>query len=117
MTKSSKRQLGLLPAAGDYSLPSAQSPQGTSGHLLQFPEVVGAKIAHVMFLQLPPQVLDRVEFRSVSGQPLLLNASLPGQVVLHQPAAVSGQAVPDQNHFAPQGAAASAPGTSPPAVP
>lgn len=62
--------------------PSAQPPQGAPGHQLQFAKVGGTNIAHLVFLQLPPLVLDRVELWSVGGQPLLLDASLPGQVVL-----------------------------------
>src|SRR2546422_2775011 len=99
MVEPSKRQLGLFPATGDNAPAPAQPPQGAPGHEAQLAEVVRTEVPHLVFFQLSPQVLDRVQFGSVSGQPFLLDASLPGQVVLHQPAAMSRQAVPQQNQL------------------
>lgn len=98
-TEPSKRQLGLLPAAGDGAPAATQTLQGAPGHEAQFVDAVGIEISHVVLLQLAPQVLDRIQFGSVGVQPFLLDASLPGQVVLHKPAAVSRQAVPQQNQL------------------
>jgi len=49
-----------------------------------------------MLFAIAPDVFHRIEFRRVGGQKFQLNGcALSGDIFAHQPAAMSGQAVPD----------------------
>ena len=57
-------QFSLLPAVGDNRVLSLQVAQGLARFGFQLPEVFRAEVAQLMLFQLlPPQALDRVEFR------------------------------------------------------
>ena len=52
-------------------------------------------------VQMIPERLDRIQFWRVGGQPFDAQPfPVPGQRLRHQPTAVGGQAIPEQNHWA-----------------
>jgi hypothetical protein len=81
----------------------AQSPQGMEGVMTELVQVLGAEVGQFMVLQMPPQILDRIEFRSAGGKPLQLQSTLlSGYELSHQPAAVTRSSVPDHQQRARQ---------------
>src|SRR5512135_1062676 len=66
----------------------------------EFPVVVGAEVRQLMVLPVRPQVLDRVQFRSVGRKELHPQppALLPDEVPDHS-AAVTAQAIPDDQQL------------------
>src|SRR5512146_426899 len=69
----------------------------------EFPVVVDAEVRQLMVLPVRPQVLDRVQFRSVGRKELQPQppALLPYEVPDHS-AAVTAQAIPDDQQLASQ---------------
>ena len=66
----------------------------------QISQVKGAEVGRVASLEIGPEVLHWVEFRSVAGQPLNRQPmALAGDPVAGQPGAVSTEAIPHQQHF------------------
>ncbi len=67
----------------------------------EFSESARAEVAQLMLLQVPPDVLRRVEFGCIGGQVLELDRTFETfDVVAHELTAVSGQAVPDHQNLA-----------------
>lgn len=67
----------------------------------QFPGIPGEKIGDFMLLEMGPEILDRIELRGVSGQPLEPEAAVAlGQKHLDWLAAVNRSPVPDDQELA-----------------
>ena len=87
MTEEGKGEL-LRPAHSGHAL--VDGPVG-------FAQPVRTAIGQLLSLEVAPQSFHWVEVGGVAGQPLHAQpAPLRAQVVLHDPALVGGQAVPDQ---------------------
>ena len=64
------------------------------------PEVLATDIGQFMFFQMRPDVLDRIEFRSIGRESVGQNAAIQtADVVAHNPAAMRGQAIPNDQQF------------------
>ena len=68
--------------------------------MLQFGEVTGAIVRHLVTLEVSPDALDRVQLRSVGRQVFQCDpAPLALDIVAHQPGAMRVQTVPDDKEF------------------
>lgn len=85
---------------GDNGVSAAHPAQGGGGFQAEFPSLGGDQIGDLMRLEMPPHILDWIEFRSIGWQPLDLHAS-PGRgdVVFDQQAAMNGRAIPEDQDF------------------
>src|SRR5689334_902225 len=92
----SQRKLGLLPECPDQRRASLAAPQLTTGFLAQMRDVLGTEVRQGVTFEVAPDVFGRVEFRRVGGQSRQHDVSgRTLHVVLHPPAAMHRQAVPD----------------------
>ena len=94
------KQFSLVEEGGNELGPPRPTPdslEGLAREVVEFPNVSGTEVGQFVLLPIAPQILDRIEFGSVGGQPLNVQ---PGGVllkeVLDQPAAMHRRAVPDQ---------------------
>ena len=89
-------QPGLLPEGSHQARAATHAPQSSSGMLAERRVSIRAEVGECLFLPVPPQELDRIQFWGV-GRELLADhpARLPFQGLPDQPAAVAGEAVPD----------------------
>jgi hypothetical protein len=92
----------LLPKRGNEYMTTLHGAQAVACAVGKLAKGARAEVAQFMLLQMPPDVLRRVEFRSVGWQVLQLDRPLEAlHVVAHKLTAVSRQAVPDHQHLAP----------------
>ena len=95
------RQFGLLPERGDELRSALHRLESVACEGAYFADSVQAKIGQLALLHVAPDVLDRVEFRRVSGQSLQDEVPVERfNVVLDEAAAVRRQAVPDDQQLA-----------------
>jgi hypothetical protein len=91
----------LLPAGADNPGTTAHSAQSPSGEEAQVPSVAGEEVGDLVFFEMSPQALDRIELGSIGGQ-----ASEPQpltsfrQQCFDRLAPVDGGAVPDHQQIA-----------------
>jgi hypothetical protein len=75
----------------------AHTTEGAPCGLAELPIVLGTNIRQFVLLPVGPDVLHRIQFRSVGGKILDLDSAIElDEIVAHQTAAVGRQAVPDQ---------------------
>ncbi len=78
-------------------------PQRASGLITELAEVVRTEVRQLVMLPIGPDVLHRIEFRRVGGQVLKIDpASLTGDKLPHQPAAMGLRTIPDHQQLARQ---------------
>jgi hypothetical protein len=92
----------LLPERGNKCMASLHGPQAVACAMGKLAEGARTKVAQLMVLQMSPDILRRVELGSIGGEILQLDRSFEAiDVVAHELAAMSGQTVPDHQHFLP----------------
>src|SRR2546425_690790 len=83
--------------------PKVQTADVVTSTFHKFSVAVGTEVRQLMVLPVRPQVLDRVQFRSVGRQKLQPQApALLAHEVPHHSAAVTPQAIPDDQQLAGQ---------------
>jgi hypothetical protein len=96
----SRPQISLSIASGDNGASAAHSTKGGGCFKAQFPGFGRDEVGDLMGFELPPHILDGIEFGSVSGQPFDHDASLGGShMVFDQGAAMDRSAIPEDQHF------------------
>lgn len=94
-------QLSLFPAGADDLGAAAHATQGGGGVKAQLPAVLDEEIGDLVFLEVSPEVFDRIEFRGVGGQAFEPEASAAaGEGLLDRFAAVDRGAIPDDQQLA-----------------
>ena len=73
--------------------------EGATEHAVEFRDVLGAAVGQPA-VALAPDILSRVEFRSIRREELVLDPGMLSQEVLHCPAAVDRALVPEQDQGA-----------------
>ncbi len=69
--------------------------------MAEMPEVLATDIGQFMLFQMRPDVLDRIEFWSISREPFRPNAAIQtADVITHQLTAMRGQAIPNDQQLA-----------------
>ena len=92
----SERQLGLFPEGGDECGAPLHGLEPVAGELADLPDGVQAQVGDLVFLQIGPDRLDRIEFRRVGRQAGDSDVAVQFlQPCLDQTRAVRGNAVPD----------------------
>ena len=87
-------------AGGDNLLTAPHSAECGGGFKTKFPSFGHDQVGNLMVFQMPPHILDRIEFRRVSRQPLDYKAALGrGHIVFDQQAPVDRCAIPDDQYF------------------
>ena len=90
----------MFVAGGDDGAAAAHAAQSGGGLQAEVPGLCGDQVADLMGLEVPPHVLDGIEFGSVGRQPFNHDASGgAGNVVLDQAAAMDRGTVPDDAQF------------------
>ena len=93
-------QFGLSKAGGDDGAAAAHPAQGGGGRQTEFPSLRGNQIGNFMRLEMPPHILDGIQFGRIRWQPLDLNPSTGGgDVVLDQETAMNGRTIPEDQQF------------------
>jgi len=92
-------RLGI--AGGDDRWSSPHTAQGCGSFEAQLPGLSGQQVGNLMSFELAPHILDRIEFRRVSGKTFQDNAPAGGgDVILDQQAAVNWRSIPKDHDFA-----------------
>jgi hypothetical protein len=90
-----------VPTSTDDPGSATHPAQGSRGVQPQFPSVGDEQVGDLMFLEVGPQIFDRVEFRGVSGKLFQPEPSTTfPQHRLDRLAPVDGGTVPDDEQFA-----------------
>jgi hypothetical protein len=85
----------LFPEGDDQSGAALEAPESAPRFGAQVPEVSGTEVREFVMLELTPEVLGGVEFRSIGGKPFHLDAPLLGFDELpNESAPMSRQTVP-----------------------
>lgn len=85
----SRPQISLSIASGDNGASAAHSTKGGGCFKAQFPGFGRDEVGDLVGFELPPHILDGIEFGSVSGQPFDHDASLSeSHMIFHQGAAM-----------------------------
>ena len=93
-------QFSLGIAGGDDLPTAAHSAECGGGFKTEFPSFGRDQIGDFMVFQMPPHILDRIEFGRVSRQPFDHKAALGrGHIVFDQEAPVDRCAIPDDQYF------------------
>jgi len=90
----------LLPERGNKCVTALHGPQAVACAMGELAESTRAEVAQLMLLQMSPDVLRGVELGCVGWEVFELDRAFEAlDVVAHELAAVSGQAVPNHQHF------------------
>src|ERR1039457_7445226 len=93
-------QGSLFPEGGDQGGAAAHVAKCVAGSVFQLGEVLGAGVGKFVVLGVAPDVFGGIQFRSVGGQVLDVDAALlRGHELLHYAAAMCGQPVPYQQQL------------------
>lgn len=93
-------QFRLLVAGGDDVLSAAHPTQSGCSLKVQFPRLGHEQVGNLMGFKMPPHVLDRIEFRRISRQPLDCQSTpCRRHVVLDQQTAVDRCPIPQDQYF------------------
>lgn len=94
MTSRPQSSLGV--ARGDDAGAAAHAAQRGGGLQAQLPALPHDEVGYLMALEMAPEVFHRIEFWSVSRQPLDEHSPTSARDILSdQPAAVDGRSIPD----------------------
>ena len=93
-------QFSLCIASGDNLPTAAHSAECSGGFKAEFPSFGHDQVGDLMVFQMPPHILDRIEFRCVRRQSFDHKAALGrGHIVFDQRAPVDRCAIPDDQYF------------------
>jgi len=92
----SRPQFSLGIAGGNNPAAAAHSAQGGRGFKTEFPSLRCDQVGNLMRFEMPPHILDRIEFGRVSRQPFDHEATFGGgHIVFDQHTPVDRGAIPD----------------------
>ena len=87
-------------AGGDNGPAAAHPAQRGRGFKTEFPSFRRDQVGNFVGFEMPPQILDRIEFGRVSRQPFDHDAPFGGgYIVFDQHAPVDRRAIPNDQHF------------------
>lgn len=96
----SRPQFSLGIAGGNNQPAAAHTAQCGCGFKTEFPGLRGDQIGNLMCFEMPPHILDRIEFGRVSRQPFDYEATFGGgHMVFDQQAPVDWCAIPEDQYF------------------
>jgi hypothetical protein len=91
----------LFPEGDDQSGAALEAPESAPRFGAQVPEVSGTEVREFVMLEMTPEVLGGVEFRSIGGKPFHLDGPLLGFDELpNESAPMSRQTVPNDEDVA-----------------
>ena len=94
-------KFSLFPASADDARAAAHSAQSGGGVQAQLPTMLDEQIGDLVFLEVSPEIFDRIELGSIGWQPLQPEAPVAaGEGLLDRFAAVDRGAIPDDKQFA-----------------
>ena len=97
----SRPQFSLGVAGGDNLSAAAHPAQCGGGFKTEFPSPGRDQVGNLMRFEMPPHILDRIEFGRVSRQSFDYDATFGGShIIFDHQAAVDRRAIPDDQNFA-----------------
>ena len=85
---------------GDDGQAAAHPTECGRGFKTEFPSLRGDQVGNLMGFEIPPYILDRIEFGRISRHPFDYEATFGGRhIVFDQQAPVDRCAIPDDQHF------------------
>ena len=93
-------QFSLGIASGDDGPAAANATECSRGFKTEFPSLSRDQVGNLMGFEMPPHILDRIEFGRISRQPFDDEATFGGgHIVFDQQAPVDRCAIPDDQYF------------------